>query len=114
MLTGSCFGNDPLLSHAPGEQDLAEGVVDLVGAGVEQVLALEVDFGAAEFLGEAFSKIERGGPTDEFLEQGGEFVPEGWILAGGLVFPLEFEQCGHQGLGHKAPPVRTEVAVLIR
>jgi hypothetical protein len=69
MLAGTCFGNDSLLSHASGEQDLAEGVVDLVGAGVEQVLALEVDFCAAKFLGEAFRKIERGGPADEFPEQ---------------------------------------------
>mmetsp|Transcript_24392 Transcript_24392/g.58134 ORF Transcript_24392/g.58134 Transcript_24392/m.58134 type:complete len:239 (-) Transcript_24392:481-1197(-) len=40
-----CAGlrDDPLLSHAEAQQRLPEGVVDLVGAGVVEVLALEVD-----------------------------------------------------------------------
>ncbi len=45
---GAGFGDDALLAHAPREQRLAERVVDLVRAGVEQVFALEVDLGAAE------------------------------------------------------------------
>ena len=43
VLAGAGLGDDPLLAHALGEQRLAERVVDLVRAGVEQVLALEVD-----------------------------------------------------------------------
>ncbi len=53
VLAGSGLGDDALLAHALGEEALADGVVDLVGAGVEEVFALEVDFGSAEFLGEA-------------------------------------------------------------
>src|SRR5487761_1734848 len=41
VLAGAGLGDDPQLAHAPGKEHLAEGVVDLVGAGVEQVLALE-------------------------------------------------------------------------
>ena len=47
MLAGSGFRDDALFPEALGEQDLAERVVDLVGSGVQQVLALEIDFRAA-------------------------------------------------------------------
>ena len=48
MLAGAGLGDDALLAHAPREQDLAEHIVDLVRAGVVQLLALEIDLGAAE------------------------------------------------------------------
>ena len=43
VLARAGLGDEPRLAHAPGQQGLAQGVVDLVGAGVGQVLALEVD-----------------------------------------------------------------------
>ena len=42
VLAGAGLGDDPGLAEAPGQQRLAERVVDLVGAGVGEVLALEV------------------------------------------------------------------------
>ena len=48
MLAGAGLGDDARLAHAPGEQRLADAVVDLVGAGVVEVFALEVDLRAAE------------------------------------------------------------------
>ena len=50
VLAGAGLGDDARLAHALGQQDLAEAVVDLVRAGVVQLLALEVDLGAAEML----------------------------------------------------------------
>ena len=47
VLAGAGLGDDARLAHAPGEQRLADGVVDLVRAGVVQVLALEADLRAA-------------------------------------------------------------------
>ena len=47
MLARAGLGDDARLAHALGEQRLAEHVVDLVGAGVAEVLALEVDARAA-------------------------------------------------------------------
>ena len=41
VLAGAGLGDDALLAHAPGEQRLAEHVVDLVRAGVGEVFALE-------------------------------------------------------------------------
>ncbi len=48
MLAGAGLGDDARLAHAPGEQDLAEHVVDLVRAGVIELVALEIDLRAAE------------------------------------------------------------------
>ena len=58
VLAGAGLGDDALLAHALREQPLAEAVVDLVRAGVEQVFALEVDLRAAEVLGEALGEVE--------------------------------------------------------
>jgi hypothetical protein len=68
VLAGAGFGDDALFAHAEGEQGLADGVVDLVGAGVVEVFAFEVDFGAAEMFGEAAGEIEPDGPADELAE----------------------------------------------
>jgi hypothetical protein len=40
MLTRTGLSNDAAFAHAPREQNLTEGVVDLVRAGVEEVFAL--------------------------------------------------------------------------
>ncbi len=51
VLAGAGLGDDPLLAHPQRQQGLAQGVVDLVGAGVVEVLALQPEarsaFGAA-------------------------------------------------------------------
>ena len=52
VLAGAGLGDDPGLAHPLGQQRLAEDVVDLVRAGVVEVLALEDDPGAAGVLGE--------------------------------------------------------------
>jgi hypothetical protein len=48
VLPGAGLGDHPPLPHAPDEQALAHDVVGLVGAGVIQLLALDVDSRAAE------------------------------------------------------------------
>src|ERR1700752_3911944 len=59
MLAGSCFGDDSFFAHFACEQDLADGVIDLVGAGVAEILALEINFRPAELLCESLGEIER-------------------------------------------------------
>jgi hypothetical protein len=63
VLAGAGLGDDPGLAHAHGQQDLAQGVVDLVRAGVVQLVALEIDLGPAEVLGQPLGEIERAGPA---------------------------------------------------
>jgi hypothetical protein len=48
MLAGAGFGDDARFAHAPGQQRLPDHIVDLVGAGMVQVFALEVDLRAAD------------------------------------------------------------------
>ena len=76
VLAGAGLGDDPGLAHALGEQRLAEHVVDLVRAGVVEVLALEEDPGAAGVLGEPGHLGERAGAAgvvdQQVVELGGE------------------------------------------
>ena len=64
VLAGAGLGDDAGLAHAPGQQRLADGVVDLVRAGVVEVLALEIDLRAAELAAPALGVVERRGPAD--------------------------------------------------
>jgi hypothetical protein len=59
VLAGAGFRNDARLAHFHSQQTLANGVVDFVCAGVEQVFALEVNAWTAEMRGEARSKLQR-------------------------------------------------------
>ena len=52
MLPGASLGDDALLAHADGEQSLTDDIIDLMGPGVEHVLAFKVDAGAAGVLGQ--------------------------------------------------------------
>ena len=49
VLAGAGLGDDAAFAHSLGEQDLAERVIDFVCPSVEQVLALQINFSAAEF-----------------------------------------------------------------
>ena len=59
MLAGAGLGDDAALAHARGQKPLAHGVVDLMGPGVVEILALEEDARAAEAIGPALGEIER-------------------------------------------------------
>lgn len=69
VLPGSGLRDDACLFHTQGQQRLAERIVDLVRAGVIQVLALEPNLCAAELLAQPFGVVERGWSTDETLQQ---------------------------------------------
>src|SRR5437763_7293645 len=60
MLAGAGLGDDPLAAHPLGEQALPERVVDLVRAGMSQVLAFQDDvrtaFGLADPLGRVYRR----------------------------------------------------------
>ena len=46
VLTGASLSNDACLTHLTGEENLSDGVVDLVSTRVVQVLALEIELAA--------------------------------------------------------------------
>ena len=57
VLAGPGLGDDPGFAHAPRQQDLAQHVVDLVRAGMVELVALQIDLGAAEMLGQPLGEI---------------------------------------------------------
>ena len=105
VLAGAGLGDDAPLAHAPGKQNLPDGVVDLVRAGVVEVLALQIDLGALQVPGQALGEIERRRPADVMLEVIVELGLEGGILAGRLIGALDLEHQRHERLGDKTPAI---------
>ena len=97
VLAGAGLGDDPGLAHAAGEQRLADGVVDLVRAGVVQVLALEQDARAADFVAQALGFVDRARPADVMREVVVELGDEGRIDARGVVGRGQFLAAGRSG-----------------
>ena len=60
MLAGAGLGDDARLAHAPGELDLAQAIVDLVAAGVVELVALEVDLARRRSVGSAARRDRAG------------------------------------------------------
>ena len=114
VLAGTGLGDDPGLAHPPGEQGLAQHVVDLVRAGVVEVLALEQDPRAARLGGEAVHVGQRAGSAGVVLQQPVELGGEGRVGLGLLVLLGDLFDRGDQRLGDEAAAVRAEVAAGVR
>ena len=111
MLPGAGLGDDPPLAHSQGEQRLADGVVQLVRTGVTQVLALEVDVGAAEVIAEPSSGIERRRATDEGTPVAGKLELELRVGFGLVPHVLQLLERTHQRLRHVLAAESPETAV---
>ena len=64
VLASAGLGDDPGLAQMLGQQGLADGVVDLVRAGVVEVFSLEPDLRPTPGLGQPLAMVERAGPAD--------------------------------------------------
>ena len=111
---GASLGDDARLAHAPCQHDLAEHIVDLVRAGVIELLALEIDFGAAAMLRQPLGEIERRRSADISREMAVHFLLEFWIGLGVVISLLELEDERHQRLGDEASAIEAEMAALVR
>src|SRR5690606_35786815 len=95
VLPGAGLGDDPRLAHAAGQQGLADRVVGLVRAGVVQVLALEEDPRAADFLAQPAGVVDRARTADVMGEVLLEGPDEAWVAAGLVIGPGQLlERCG--------------------
>src|SRR5207248_1478138 len=110
VLAGAGLGDHTRLLHAHGEQRLAEHVVDLVGAGVAEVLALEPDARAAAVLAEPRREVERRRTAGVIREQPGQPSLERAVAPRGDVRLLQLDERRHQRLRHEAPAEAPEVA----
>ena len=107
VLPGAGLGDHPGLAHPPGQQRLADRVVDLVGARVGEVLALQVD-AAADPLREALGEIERRRSTDEVAQQHRELGLEALVLTRLGPGGAELVERRDQGLGDEPAAVGAE------
>src|SRR3990170_3933975 len=110
---GAGLGDDARLAHAPREHDLAEHIVDLVRAGVIELLALEIDFRTAAVLSEPLGKIERRRPADVGCEMAVHLGLERGIGPSLGVSPLQIEYERHQRLGDETAAIEPEMPALI-
>ena len=120
MLAGAGFGDDPGLAHAQREQDLADAIVDLVGAGMVELVALEPDLralacgsGFADMVGQPFGIIERAGAADIMFEQVVELFLERRIGLCRAIMFFQIEDQRHQRLGDIAAAEFAEMAAII-
>ena len=123
VLAGAGLGDDAGLAHAPGEQDLAQAVVDLVAAGVVQLVALEVDLGAApaaagrrlitKMLRQPLREVERARPAAVVGVEVVDLRLERRVAPGLVVGPLQVQDQRHQRLGDEAPAEQPEEALLV-
>ena len=113
MLTGTGLGDDPLGSEALCQQCLADCVVDLMSAGMRQVLALQPDLRAPP-LRQSRAVGERRGTADPALELLFVFSLEirGMQMLTDAVF--QTLQRRNEGLGHKPTAEGAETAVGVR
>ena len=113
VLAGAGLGDDRRLAHVAGQQRLAQHVVDLVGAGVGQVLPLE-QHPHPEPLREALALGHRRRPAGVAGEQGGELAPEVVRGPGPPEGALQLHQRRDQGLGDEPAAELAEAAALAR
>ena len=111
MLTGAGFRDELLLAHPLREQRLAEAVVDLVRAGVVQVLALEVNLRAADLVAQALGVEDGARAAGELLLQLVQLIPEGFVLLELLVLRGDLLHDGHERRGEERAAVLAEKAL---
>ena len=102
VLAGAGLGDEAGLAHPPGEQRLAEDVVDLVRAGVVEVLALEQQ-AHAELAAEVVALGEDRRPAGVVAQDVVELGAERRVGPRLAERRLQLLARRHERLGHEAP-----------
>ena len=69
VLSGTGLCDQAGLAHLLGKQCLSQGIIDLMGTGMVQILSLEIDLRAAQILGHLLRIIQQRGATGIFIQQ---------------------------------------------
>jgi len=113
VLPRSGLGDEAGLAHLLREQRLPEDVVDLMGAGVVEVLPLEVDLRASEVLGHPLRVVQAAGAARVVVQEGLELPLELRVVLVAVVGLLQLYDRVHQRLGDVLPPVRSEPSIRV-
>ena len=100
VLASASLRNDALFAHAFRQQNLAQDIVDLVGARVVEVLALDIDLCAAEILCHFLRIVENGGPSGIVLIVPGELLLKIWVVFICCVGGFQLVYRVHHGFRH--------------
>ena len=114
MLPRTSFGDDALLAHADGEERLAQRVVDLVRAGVRQILALEKHARAARGRRQSSRLVDRRRAARVVFEQTIQLGDERLVLACREIGTLQRLDRLDERLRHEAAAKLAEVAARVR
>ena len=109
VLAGAGLGDHPLLAHPLGQQRLPKHIIDLVRAGVRQVLPLEQDPAVPGPGREPRRLGQQRRPPGIAGQQGGQLGPERRVGLGRRVLAGQVVQRGHQRLRREPAAVRAEV-----
>ena len=114
VLSGAGFGDDLFLSHVLGKEGFSHAVVQLVGAGVVQILPLGVKLDVPQGGGEALQVGDGGGSALKFLPNPPQLRNKLPGLADGVVGIRNLLHGGLQLRGYIDAAVGAEVALFVR
>ena len=112
VLAGAGFGDDALRAELLREQHLADGVVDLVRAGVREVFALQPDLRAPALRQRARVR-QRRRPADPAAQLGVKLGEEVAVAQIAIDARLQTIERRHERLGHVAAAERPEAAARV-
>ncbi len=94
------LGNEAGLSHLFSQQGLAQHIVDLVRAGMVQILSLEIDSGPSQIPSHLLRIIQKRRSACVFVQQGLQFLLKFRVFLIMLITLLQMNQLIHQNLRH--------------
>ncbi len=100
MLPRSCFSDDPLLTHFARQEDLAQGVIDFMRAGMAEILTFKVDLCPSELFGQSLGEGERRFSPRELVEVPLKLSPEFPVSTHLGISLFQIHQCRHERLGN--------------
>ena len=108
VLPRAGLGDQAGLAHLLRQQRLTEHIVDLVGAGVVEILPLEIDLRAAQIPGHLLRAVQAAGPPSVIVQQRRQLALERGIIFITVIRLLQLRDSVHQRLGDVLPSVDAE------